>query len=126
MQFPLFYLMHWLFSFDNHVGHDYLLDYEEGMNLTTAKKIESHSTWTISTRLRKVVFLIKHSTSLLLALVSASLCLCVIWLLLSLLQDKNVLYITMEMAEEKIAERIDANFLNVNIQEIGELPKQNV
>jgi hypothetical protein len=41
-----------------------------------------------------------------------------------LLQGKNVLYITMEMAEEKIAERIDANLLNVNIQEIGELPKQ--
>jgi len=41
-----------------------------------------------------------------------------------LLTGKNVLYITMEMAEEKIAERIDANLLNVNIQEIGELPKQ--
>ena len=41
-----------------------------------------------------------------------------------LLQNKNVLYITMEMAEEKIAERIDANLLNVNIQDITELPKQ--
>jgi len=41
-----------------------------------------------------------------------------------LLTGKNVLYITMEMAEEKIAERIDANLLNVNIQDIGELPKQ--
>jgi hypothetical protein len=35
----------------------------------------------------------------------------------------NVLYITLEMAEEKIAERIDANLLNVNIQEIGEMPE---
>ena len=35
----------------------------------------------------------------------------------------NVLYITMEMAEEKIAERIDANLLNVNIQEIGSIPE---
>ena len=41
----------------------------------------------------------------------------------SLLQDKNVLYITMEMAEEKIAERIDANLLNVGIQDIVDLPK---
>jgi len=41
-----------------------------------------------------------------------------------LLQGRNVLYITMEMAEEKIAERIDANLLNVNIQEIVDLPKQ--
>ena len=40
-----------------------------------------------------------------------------------LLQGKNVLYITCEMAEEKIAERIDANLLNVNIKEISELPK---
>ena len=33
-----------------------------------------------------------------------------------LLNGSNVLYITMEMAEEKIAERIDANLLNVNIR----------
>lgn len=41
-----------------------------------------------------------------------------------LLQGKNVLYITLEMAEEKIAERIDANLLNVNIQEITDIPRQ--
>jgi len=40
-----------------------------------------------------------------------------------LLQGKNVLYITLEMAEEKIAERIDANLLNVNIQNIIDIPK---
>ena len=40
-----------------------------------------------------------------------------------LLQGRNVLYITMEMAEEKIAERIDANLLNVPIQDLSELPK---
>jgi replicative DNA helicase len=40
-----------------------------------------------------------------------------------LLQGKNVLYITMEMAEEKIAERIDANLLNVPIQQLTDLPK---
>jgi len=40
-----------------------------------------------------------------------------------LLQGKNVLYITLEMAEEKIAERIDANLLNVNIQDITDLPR---
>jgi len=40
-----------------------------------------------------------------------------------LLSGRNVLYITLEMAEEKIAERIDANLLNVPIQEISELPK---
>jgi hypothetical protein len=40
-----------------------------------------------------------------------------------LLQGKNVLYITLEMAEEKIAERIDANLLNVNIQQLPEVPE---
>ena len=41
-----------------------------------------------------------------------------------LLQGSNVLYITLEMdPEEKIAERIDANLLNVNIQELTDLPK---
>ena len=41
----------------------------------------------------------------------------------ALLQGKNVLYITMEMAEEKIAERIDANLLNIPIQQLSDLPK---
>jgi replicative DNA helicase len=38
-------------------------------------------------------------------------------------QGRNVLYITMEMAEEKIAERIDANLLNVTIDDLVNLPK---
>ena len=39
-------------------------------------------------------------------------------------QGKNVLYITLEMAEERIAERLDANLLNVEIDQIKDLPKQ--
>lgn len=38
-------------------------------------------------------------------------------------QGKNVLYITMEMAEEKIAERIDANLLNVTVDDLSTLPR---
>jgi archaellum biogenesis ATPase FlaH len=41
----------------------------------------------------------------------------------AMVQGKNVLYITMEMAEEKIAERIDANLLNVTMDELSQLPK---
>ncbi len=41
----------------------------------------------------------------------------------SLVQGKNVLYITLEMAEEKIAERIDANLLNIPIDQITTLSK---
>ena len=43
----------------------------------------------------------------------------------NLLDGKNVLYITLEMAEEKIAERIDANLLNVKLDELTELPKES-
>jgi len=39
-------------------------------------------------------------------------------------QGKNVLYITMEMAEEKIAERIDANLMNIAIDDLKSLPRQ--
>lgn len=42
----------------------------------------------------------------------------------ALSQGKNVLYITMEMAEERIAERIDANMMNVAIDDLKNLPKQ--
>ena len=42
----------------------------------------------------------------------------------AMVQGKNVLYITLEMAEEKIAERIDANLLNVTVDELSELTKE--
>jgi replicative DNA helicase len=41
----------------------------------------------------------------------------------NMVNGKNVLYITMEMSEEKIAERIDANLLNVTVDELSILPK---
>jgi replicative DNA helicase len=41
----------------------------------------------------------------------------------AMVQGKNVLYITMEMSEEKIAERIDANLLNVTVDDLVNLPK---
>ena len=41
-----------------------------------------------------------------------------------LMQGKNALYITLEMAEERIAERIDANLMDMTIDELHELPEQ--
>ena len=41
-----------------------------------------------------------------------------------LLQGLNVLYITLEMAEERIAERIDANLLDVTMEDLHDMPKQ--
>jgi len=42
----------------------------------------------------------------------------------TLMQGKNVLYITMEMAEERIAERIDANLMNISMDDLHNLPKK--
>ena len=42
----------------------------------------------------------------------------------NLTDGKNVLYITLEMAEERIAERIDANLMNVAIDQLENLPKE--
>jgi replicative DNA helicase len=39
-------------------------------------------------------------------------------------QGKNVLYITLEMAEERIAERIDANLMNISMEDLHDLPKK--
>lgn len=43
----------------------------------------------------------------------------------NLMDNKNVLYITMEMAEEKIAERIDANLLNIRLDDLSKSPKDS-
>ena len=110
--------------FDNNVGHDYLEDYEERYDFyhQTEEKIpfdlEFFNKITKGGLPNKTLNIALAGTgvgkSLFMCHVSSSV----------LLQGKNVLYITLEMAEEKIAERIDANLLNVNIQDIGELPKQ--
>ena len=110
-------------SFDNNIGHDYLENYQEryeyyhrkeekvSFDLEYLNKITSggisNKTLTIAlagTGVGKSLFMCHVASSV-------------------LLQGKNVLYITMEMAEEKIAERIDANLLDVAIQNIVDLPK---
>ena len=110
-------------SFDNNIGHDYLENYEERyeyyhrtedkipFDLEYFDKITKgglpNKTLNIAlagTGVGKSLFMCHHASSV-------------------LLQGRNVLYITMEMAEEKIAERIDANLLNVPIQQLADLPK---
>ena len=110
-------------SFDNHVGHDYLQDYEERYESYHRKEekiefdLEYFNKITKGGLPNKTLNICLAGTgagkSLFMCHVASSV----------LLQGRNVLYITLEMAEEKIAERIDANILNVNIQDIAELPK---
>jgi replicative DNA helicase len=111
-------------SFDTHIGHDYLLDYEERYESYHKKEekiefdLEYFNKITKGGLPNKTLNVALAGTgvgkSLFMCHVAASV----------LLQGRNVLYITLEMAEERIAERIDANLLNVPIQDISNLPKQ--
>ena len=111
-------------SFDPHVGHDFIEDAQERYDFyhRVEEKIEfdielfnkitkgglPNKTLNIclaGTGVGKSLFMCHHAASC-----------------LSL--NKNVLYITMEMAEERIAERIDANLLDVPMQQLPELPLQ--
>ena len=110
-------------SFDNNIGHDYIQNSDERyeyyhmtedkipFDLEYFNKISKgglpNKTLNIAlagTGVGKSLFMCHFASSV-------------------LLQGRNVLYITMEMAEEKIAERIDANLLNTSIQNLSELPK---
>jgi replicative DNA helicase len=110
-------------SFDNHVGHDYLNDYEERFESYNRKEdkipfgLEYFDKITKGGLPNKTLNIALAGTG-----VGKSLFMCHMASSV-LFSGRNVLYITMEMAEEKIAERIDANLLNVPIQEISNLPK---
>ena len=111
-------------SFDNAVGHDYLLDIEKRFDyyhkretripfdLDFFNKVTKGGlpTKTLNVALAgtgvgKTLFMCHQAAS-------------------ALAQNKNVLYITMEMAEERIAERIDANLLNISMEDLHMLNKK--
>ena len=110
-------------SFDNNIGHDYLENYEDRYEYyhRTEDKIpfdlEYFDKITKGGLPNKTLNIALAGTG-----VGKSLFMCHVASSV-LLQGRNVLYITMEMAEEKIAERIDANLLNVPIQQLADLPK---
>jgi replicative DNA helicase len=110
-------------SFDNNIGHDYLLNYEDRYEFYHKKEekiefdLEYFNKITKGGLPNKTLNIALAGTG-----VGKSLFMCHVASSV-LLQGRNVLYITMEMAEEKIAERIDANLLNVSIQDLTDLPK---
>mgnify|MGYP001406438103 FL=1 len=110
-------------SFDNHIGHDYIDDYEERYD--SYHRVETKVPFDLDF-FNKITKGGLPNKTLNIALagtgVGKSLFMCHVASSV-LLQGRNVLYITMEMAEEKIAERIDANLLNVDIQTLSQLPK---
>jgi replicative DNA helicase len=111
-------------SFDNNIGHDYLQNYEERYEYYHRKEdkiefdLEYFNKITKGGLPNKTLNIALAGTG-----VGKSLFMCHV-ASSALLQNRNVLYITLEMAEEKIAERIDANLLNVPIQQLTDLPRQ--
>jgi len=111
-------------SFDNHIGHDYLEDYEERYDLYHRKEERIQFDLDFFNKITKGGV---PNKTLNIALagtgVGKSLFMCHVASSV-LLEGKNVLYITLEMAEEKIAERIDANLLNIPVQQLTDVPRQ--
>jgi replicative DNA helicase len=111
-------------AFDNSIGHDYLLNAEQRFDFyhrvehRLAFDLEMFNKITNGGLPNKTLNVALAGTgvgkSLFMCHVAAS----------SLSLGKNVLYITMEMAEERIAERIDANLMNIPIDQLADLPRQ--
>jgi archaellum biogenesis ATPase FlaH len=110
-------------AFDSYVGHDYIDNAEERYEFYTRDEeklpfdLDNFNKITKGGLPDKTLNIALAGTgvgkSLFMCHVAAS----------SMLQGKNVLYITMEMAEERIAERIDANLLDIPIDQLEKLPK---
>lgn len=110
-------------SFDSHIGHDFLEDYEARFDFYHRKEervpfdLEMFNTITRGGLPKKTMNILLAGTG-----IGKSLVMCHM-AAANLDAGKNVLYITLEMAEEKIAERIDANLLNVATEDLVQLPR---
>ena len=110
-------------SFDTHIGHDYIDDSSDRYEFYQRKEkkipfdldlfnqitgggtpLKTLNVVMAGTGVGKSLFMCHHAAN-------------------CLLQNLNVLYITLEMAEERIAERIDANLLDVQVSDLRQLPK---
>ena len=110
--------------FDNAVGHDYLLDSDSRYEFY--HKIEERIPFDLE-YFNKITKGGLPPKTLNIALagtgVGKSLFMCHM-AANCISQGKNVLYITLEMAEDRIADRIDANLMNVSIDDLHDLPKK--
>ena len=111
-------------SFDSHIGHDYIEDSDE--RFAYYRRKEEHIPFDISL-LNEITEggLTKKTLNVLMASPGAGKTLAMCHMAASAMSSGyNVLYITLEMAEEKISERIDANLMNVSMSDLKSLAKQ--
>jgi replicative DNA helicase len=110
-------------SFDQNVGHDYLIDAESRFDFYHRKDKKIKFDLDFFNKITKGGLPVKTLNIALAGTgVGKSLFMCHV-AASCISQGHNVLYITMEMAEEKIAERIDANLLNVTIDDLHVIPR---
>ena len=111
-------------SFDNHIGHDYIADAQSRFDWYHTKEKRYPFDLSFFNKITKGGV---PSKTLNIALagtgVGKSLFMCHVASNF-LTQGQNVLYITLEMAEERIAERIDANLMDVTMDDLHDMPKQ--
>lgn len=111
-------------SFDKSVGHDYFEDAQKRYDYYNSDDIKIHCSIDIINKItnkglpRKILGLLMAPSGAGKSGVMCSLAADY------LSQGYNVLYITMELAEEKVAQRIDANLFNVPLAEVAELPEK--
>ena len=112
-------------SFDSHIGHDFIENYEERFDFYHRKEVRVEFDLDYFNEItrgglpRKTLNIALAGTG-----VGKSLFMCHC-ASANLTAGLNVLYITMEMAEEKIAERIDANLLDISVEDLSSLPKDS-
>jgi len=111
-------------SFDTHIGHDYIEDSDERYEFyhkveqKVSFDLDFFNTITGGGTPQKTLNVVMAGTG-----VGKSLFMCH-HAANCLSQNLNVLYITCEMAEERIAERIDANLMDITMDDLKDLPKQ--
>ena len=111
--------------FDTSIGHDYLEDFDSRYDFYHRKEeklpfdLELLNKITKGGLSKKTLNVVMAGTgvgkSMFMCHVAAS----------TLMQSKNVLYLTMEMAEQRIAERIDANLLNMTMSELSTVDRES-
>ena len=112
-------------SFDSHIGHDFIDDSDSRFEFYHTKKsrigfdLEYFNKITQGGLPKKTLNIILAGTG-----VGKSLAMCH-FAAANMVAGLNVLYITMEMAEERIAERIDANLLDVTLDDLKVIPKDS-
>jgi len=110
-------------SFDQNIGHDFLEQAEDRFDFYHTKEDKVAFDLDLFNKITKGG-LSRKSLSIALAGTGVGKTLFMTHCAAAnLMAGKNVLYITMEMAEEKISERIDANLLNTTIDSLAEMPK---